>query len=129
MAASILTLGTSAGFSNAICGSATNKVPAASDAVKGGKYQSAPSDWGTGDQFNGWTCLRFHMEAPQYYQYGYSGSGAGTVGSNFLATAEGNLDGDDKWSIFSIGGEIKSDGTGEIVLVTAPDVYSDLPDE
>lgn len=128
MAASVLSLGNSAGFANVICGSSTNKVPASADSVKGGKYQSSPTDWQTGDQFTGWTCLRFAIEDPQYYQYGYSGSGTGAVGASFLATAEGNLDGDDKTSIFSIGGEIKSDGS-DIVLVTAPDVYSDLADE
>ena len=128
MAASILALGSSTGVTHQICGTATNKVPAAKGSVLGRKYQSSPSEWATGDQFTGWTCLKFSMDAPHYYMYGYTGSGGGAVGDTFNTTAQGDLNGDGVTSTFALGGEIKSEG-GELVLVTAPNLSEDQPDE
>src|SRR5262245_32139165 len=86
MAAAVLSLNAVAGSSNVLCNSASNTVPAAASSVKGQKYQSSPTEWNVGDQQTGWRCLKFSMQEPQYYMYGYS-MNTGI----FNATANGDL--------------------------------------
>jgi len=91
---------------HALCKSATATVPASIESVRGKKYMSSPSDW-SGDENQGWQCLHFTMDNPQYYMYGYTVSGAGDHdGDTFTATATGDLDGNGKTSSFT--------GTGKI---------------
>src|ERR1051325_4271075 len=59
MAATVLALGQSTGVTNRLGAAAANTVPAAKTSIQGKKYQSKPSEWSTGDQFPGWTCLKF----------------------------------------------------------------------
>lgn len=128
MAAAVLTLGTSTGTTNALCGPST-KVPGAVAAIQGKKYQSRPSEWSTGDQFNGWTCVKFTMQDPQYFLYQYVQTGAvGAVGGAFSAAAHGDLDGNGTTSDFTIDGLIQADGTN-LVLTIAPNIAETRPDE
>lgn len=126
MAGSVLGLGTTAGLSNRLCGSAT-AVPATTK-IKGMKYQSAPSDWG-GSQVDGWACLRFSMQDPQYYSYNYTCASPTAEDAEFTASANGDLNGDEVLSTFRLKGGVKSEGTGPKVVVIAPNIEEVNPDE
>src|SRR6187402_3376492 len=66
MSQNVIPLGDRAAISRQLCVTAA-LVPAAVADISGGKYQSSPADWnGTG-----WSCLKFSMSDPQYFQYGY----------------------------------------------------------
>jgi type IV pilus assembly protein PilA len=56
------------------------------------KYQSSKSQWEVGDAATGWKCLKFEMNAPQYYSYNYTATGTST--GSFTAQALGDLNGD-----------------------------------
>ena len=118
MAAGVLAGGASAGISNRLCATAT-PVPGETDAIAGQKYQSSPEEWG-GDQDTGWTCLKFQVNEPQYYQYNYTAEGS----SAFTAAAVGNLDGDETTSEFSLAGEV----SGGVVKL-APNIAESNPEE
>jgi type IV pilus assembly protein PilA len=104
------------------CGSATS-VPGT---VPGGqKYQSSKADWNSGDAQNGWQCLKFSMEEPQYYQYGYAATpSTSAVSGGFLATANGDLNGDGVFSTFSVTGSAEN-GT----IAISPNVQETNPEE
>jgi type IV pilus assembly protein PilA len=118
MAAAVLAGGETAGTSNRLCGTAT-PVPGEATSIQGQKYQSAPSEWG-GDQDTGWTCLKFQVNEPQYYQYNYTAAG----NSAFTAIAVGDLDGDTTTSEFSLGGAVD-----EGVVKLAPNIGETNPEE
>jgi type IV pilus assembly protein PilA len=61
--------------------------PVPAKVPSGAKYQSSPSDW------TAFSCLRFSMTMPQYYQYSYTPTSNG-----FVVTARGDLDGDGVFS-------------------------------
>ena len=126
MAAAVLTIGASTGISNRLCNDASNTVPSSIASVKGQKYQSSPTEWQTGDKDNGWTCLKFSMQDPQFYMYGYTGGGSDTGG--FSASASGDLDADGNPSTFSIAGTIASVSNNKVVTV-APNIDEVSPDE
>jgi len=128
MAATVLGLGESTGITNRICGKAANTVPAAQASISGKKYQSKPSEWATGDQWEGWTCVKFSMTDPQYYMYNYLASGSSTTGDTFTAQAQGDLDGNGFLSTFTMAGEIKAESNVK-VLVLAPNILEGHPDE
>ena len=128
MAATVLTLGNSTGVSNRLCASAGNTVPAAATSIKGQKYQSSPTEWRTGDQYTGWTCVKFSMQDPQYYMYGYSATNVSASGGTFTAAAQGDLDGNGTLSTFAILGQIQSVG-GALVVTIAPNITETNPDE
>lgn len=114
MAGATLSLGTTAAKSNVLCTSG-DPVPASITAVQGKKYQSNPTEWDSG-----WTCLRFSMTDPQYYQYQYFVNGDGqTTGSSFVISAKGDLDADSKTSLFEYNGALVSDGENLIVILGA----------
>ena len=118
-----LALGSAAAPSSAICETAA-AVPAAVPA--GAKWQSSPLDW----KGAGWSCLKFSMEQPQYFQYKYTATGALTAkDSTFLAEAKGDLDGDTIPSTFSMQGKIVIEtGKGSIVALS-PGMTETNPDE
>jgi type IV pilus assembly protein PilA len=128
MAATVLALGDSTGVTNRICGKSNNTVPAASTSIQGKKYQSKPSEWSTGDQFTGWTCVKFSMNDPQYYMYGYGASGSAAAGDSFTASAQGDLDGNTTLSTFAMAGTIRAEGSA-LVLVLAPNMSEAAPEE
>jgi type IV pilus assembly protein PilA len=70
---------------HALCADAQD-VPGTIPADK--KYQSAASDWNTGNRDTGWPCLKFSLTEPQYFMYGYKGSSTG-----FVSYAEADLRG------------------------------------
>jgi type IV pilus assembly protein PilA len=128
MTGSVLTQGNSAALSRALCATENsgNTVPATTK-VQGAKYQSSPGDWNWGMASNaGFYCLKFTMDAPQYYAYAYSAQTPGTtIGNTFTATANGDLNGDTVLSTFSMVGAI---GSG-YVLNIAPNMTELNPEE
>jgi type IV pilus assembly protein PilA len=125
MAAGVLGEGSTATKSNAICGPATAKVPAA--APVGAKYQSTAADWNNtadvGDgtaRSKGFPCLKFSMDAPQYYSYDYSNA----TTAAFTAIARGDVNGNTITSEFSLKGVVR---TGRLVL--APTIGEKNPEE
>jgi type IV pilus assembly protein PilA len=72
-----------------LCATATNPVPAA--VPPGKKIQPDPTAWAVGNATTGWRCLKFSLNDPVYYQYGYT---ADVTAGSFAATATGDLDGD-----------------------------------
>ena len=125
MAGVVLTLGSVAGFASRFCESALASVPSSSASIAGQKYQSSPAEWADNA---GWTCLKFSVSDPQYYMYNYTGDTSGSVGSTFLATANGNMDGDSVLSTFSFAGAVIIAGT-EIAAIRAPNIGEVFPDE
>jgi type IV pilus assembly protein PilA len=115
-----------------ICGSAAATVPAAIASVTSKKYTSNPAvDWVAGSTTAGWQCLKFTIDQPQYYMYGYSESGAsctsGTVaGDDVHATANGDLDGIGIQSTFDLEGKVTA---GQSQLIWAPTPLATLPEE
>jgi type IV pilus assembly protein PilA len=82
------------------------KIPAAT------KYMPGADDFHTGSEDAGWTCLKFSMTQPFYYQYGYvTGTGSGLSGataSGFEASARGDLDGNGVTSLFARGATVQN---------------------
>jgi type IV pilus assembly protein PilA len=93
-----------------LCASASRPVPATIADVKGKKYMSTPSDWDADKATNaGFSCLKFEMSYPQYYQYDYQFTGSpsrATAGDSFRAIAHGDLNGDGVESEFTLSGSI-----------------------
>ncbi len=129
MAASVLTLGDATGVVNRLCASATATVPSSKTEIAGQKYQSSPAEWTAGDTATGWQCVRFSMEAPQYYMYGYAASGVEAVGDTFTGTANGDLNGDGVLSVFTITGTIQEGTSGGRIVTVAPNIGEVNPEE
>ncbi len=120
-----------------LCTSAANLVPAGGP-PQGRKYQpdNAPGvDFNQGDAVTGWKCLKFSLNQPIMYQYGYK-QGAGYVATGvgfsdpgatgFEASARGDLDGDGtEFSWFAGGGTVAA--TGE--LRTSTVLFEKDPEE
>ncbi|MEO6419369.1 MAG: type II secretion system protein [Polyangiaceae bacterium] len=107
VAANMLTFKATTTSLRAVCDSeASNPIPAVT-AIKGKKYQSAPSEWEAGGN-KGFACLHFTMSQPQYYAYGYTASNVGLGTDAYTVTANGDLNGDGVLSTFSINGKVQS---------------------
>ena len=121
MPGAVLADGASVTGANALCLSA---IPVPTAVPSGAKYQSstaAGADYNSGDAFTGWTCLKFSMDGPQYYQYNYTS----VVGASFAAVAIGDLDGDaTAFSTFTRNAVIRN---GQVVL--SPTLIEITPDE
>jgi len=128
MAAAVLGQGTSTGNTRAVCNSATATVPATADGIKGKKYQpdtSPGKDWSTDSATNvGFSCLKFSMDQPQYYMYGYTAGSVASGSDTFTATANGDLNGDGTLSTFSIIGAVQNGS-----LNVAPSLTEVAPEE
>jgi len=130
MAATVLDLGGVAGVSNRLCASATATVPSTKDKIAGQKYQSSPSEWNAGSQVDGWQCLKFTMQEPQYFMYKYEATTPTATDGSFVASAFGDLNGDGNTSTFAMGGALKRDAAGGgIALTIAPTIAETNPDE
>jgi len=57
-----------------------------------------------------WQALKFSMDDPHYYSYGYASSGVDNA-STFAAQAFGDLDCDTTYSTFEMVGSVQTDGT------------------
>ena len=129
MSSGILIAGSSTGIIRNLCvtGSAPS-VPSAATKIQGQKYQSAKLDWSatadvSANPVKGWPCVKFEIDAPQYFMYTYSGT-AGTGGS-FSGIANGDLNGDGTLSTFQITGSINTAG----LLNTAPSISETSAEE
>jgi type IV pilus assembly protein PilA len=120
MAAGVMNPGSTATIGRTLCPSAEDSVPDSQAKIKGMKYQSRPADW---SDDAGWACLRFSMQGPQYFMYNYSVSG-----SSFVASAQGDLDGDDSLSEFSISGQTQV-VDGEAVVLLSPAIEESSAEE
>jgi type IV pilus assembly protein PilA len=102
---------------------AATQVPATIPPAQ--KYQSSKTDWETGDAATGWKCLKFEMNAPQYYAYNYLVTGPGNAdGNSFTAQALGDLNGDGIFSTFNAFGKIQ-----EFRLAASPQIEEINPEE
>ncbi|MGA2448150.1 MAG: prepilin-type N-terminal cleavage/methylation domain-containing protein [Polyangiaceae bacterium] len=118
---SVIAAGTTSAILRSFCGSASavpGTVPQAA------KYQSQASDWASGDSANGWMCLKFTMDEPQYYQYVYTASGTSSQSGGFTAAANGDLDGNGVQSNFQISGSSLSG-----VVAISPTIQETNPEE
>lgn len=135
MAGAVLGVGSVAGVNNKLCASASGTIPAAGvGSIKGQKYQSAASEWSVDGTavHTGFACLKFSMTDPQYYMYSYARTGGatgGATGDGFTATANGDLNGDDVISTFTLSGKIQIDTSGTKELNVAPNFIESNPEE
>lgn len=105
----LVTAGSGAAPANTLCKTGTS-VPLTDAEITGKKYQSKPSDWTAGADDEGFRCLRFSIDAPQYYRYIYEADKPDALDGTFKATGKGNLDGDAVYSFFVMEGAVR-DGT------------------
>jgi type IV pilus assembly protein PilA len=129
MAGTVLLAGSSTAVNRAECVKASVTVPSSNAGIQGKKYQSSPvagADWQADELTNaGFACLKFAMQAPQYYEYGYSSdSTATTQGTIFTATANGDLNGDGVFSTFTLAGSVANQ-----TLFIAPALTETDPEE
>lgn len=136
MSGAVLPLGSVSTSSRALCYGHPVSVPNNFALIQGRKYQSRPTEWNgafndvTGQPI-GFTCLRFSIDAPQYYAYAYNTVGSRTApGGGFAAIAQGDLNGNGTLSNFSFSGRIQMDPAGGGIVVTlAPNIIEISPDE
>jgi len=120
MAGTVLAPGNVAGLSRQLCGGPDGPVPA-TGSIQGQKYQSAVSDWNKLCSSNGgFCCLKFSIDAPQYYAYSWA-----STATTFTASANGDLNGDGILSTFTLLGSVNSNGA----LNVAPNFISTNPEE
>ena len=117
----LLSVGGTSALMRQFCGSAS-QVPTA--VPKGQKYQSAKSDWDSGDAVTGWKCLKFSLEEPQYFAYTYNASSTDGNSGGFVASAFGDLNGDGNTSAFSVSGTAYS---GAVAI--SPNIQETNPEE
>jgi type IV pilus assembly protein PilA len=119
--------------SHAVCATGgglppSGPVPASMGLIQGKKYQpnsAAGQDFATGDDLNGWKCLKFSINSPIYYQYDYTTTPKFTAGTlavfqspGFEASAQGDLNGDGQiFSQFARTAQVNTQ-TGTIHLAT-----------
>jgi len=126
MASTILGQKTSAGLSRQLCGTVSKTVPTAAGSIQGKKYQSSPADWNADAAGNsGFACLKFTMDAPQYYMYSYGVTGSGAAGNSFTAQAQGDLNGDGVLSLYQISGSV----TTSMTIAVAPNLLVVRPQD
>jgi hypothetical protein len=118
----------------ALCGPV---VPVPAAVPSGRKYQpsiAAGQDFQQGTATDGWTCLKFSMTQPMYYQYdvriggGYKGTARGgpDPGPDGLEiSAEGDLDGDGITSLFIRTGKVDA-ASKRVVLATELTIIDEM---
>ena len=103
-----------------VCPSASAPVPADRTMVSGKKYMSSAAEWQADKAANaGFSCLRFEMATPQYFQYEYE-----ATATSFVARARGDLNGNGVFSTFEIKGQVVGDR-----LVVSPGILETDPFE
>jgi type IV pilus assembly protein PilA len=113
-----------------LCITPTGSVPATATSIQGQKYQSSQApgvDWNL-DQATpgvGFACLEFTMAAPQYYMYMFTTTTPTAAGGTWVATAQGDLNGDGVLSTFTLNGLIEPSMTFSI----APNIIELNPEE
>jgi len=105
---------TSAQTVHSFCGSAVT-TPTTPPPAK--KYQPSTvdnADFNTGDNLNGWKCLKFNLNEATYFSYAYAkGAGTFSAGSKadatgFEVSAQGDLDGNSVLSTFARGAILRN---------------------
>jgi type IV pilus assembly protein PilA len=120
-----------AGASRSLCQNPGLPVPMDPAMIRGQKYQSSQQtgqDWGLDalTPGKGFACLKFSMDAPQYYQYNFQLSGPGNLqGNQWNGTAAGDLNGDGVTSLFTLQGIIQQ----SMNFSLAPNLIEYLPEE
>lgn len=110
----VLELGSSSAVLHRLCPSGA-AVPA--DIPTATKYQSKPSEWNDA----GWSCLKFSMNEPQYFQYEYESYDAGgDPGDSFTCHARGDLDNSGVVT-FQIKGGVKEE-SGTKIATYSPNI-------
>ena len=129
MSGAVLPQANTALLSRSMCGTENGGATVPAVVPAGAKYQSGPGDWNTGAAANppvGFACLKYTMDAPQYYAYGYAITGAGSaIGDTFTASAVGDLNGDGVTSLFTLLGTIQ----GGFTLNVSPNIIEKNPEE
>jgi type IV pilus assembly protein PilA len=131
MLGATLTPGTTAGLSRSLCATPGASVPSSAGKIKGEKYQSSQAagvDWNldAATAGKGFACLKFAMDAPQYYMYNFITTSPGNVaGNTWVATAQGDLNGDTNLSTFTMNGVIQPSMTFSL----APNLVELNPEE
>jgi type IV pilus assembly protein PilA len=95
-------------FAYGFCPGEAALVPPAVPA--GAKFTTGVTDWQLGKATNaGFFCLKFSVDQPQYYSYGYTVQGIGTGnGDQVTAAAYGDLDGNGTTSSFVLIGQVSN---------------------
>lgn len=116
--------------SHALCIKASAKVPTA--IPQGTKYQSSNADWfpAADTSRTGFTCLKFSLTEPQYFQYGYNSDAADdNAGTGFAAYANGDLKGEGSATIsFTLRGAIDTT-TKQVVVAPSIEETNKASDE
>jgi type IV pilus assembly protein PilA len=86
LAGALLGAGQAVNAVNQLCPNAAQPIPAA--VPSGQKTQPNPADW----NLAGWSCLKFSVNSPVYYQYNYTATQQLGPNAAFFATATGDLD-------------------------------------
>lgn len=85
----------------------TTNITPKSGVPVGSKMKAPPAEW---DQ-DGWKCLKFSINEPQFYAYTYTGDTSKTAtDAMYTATANGDLDGNTKNSTFQLIGQGSTTG-------------------
>jgi len=130
MAGTTLAPAVSAATSRSLCTSPSVSVPTAAASIQGKKYQSSQAagvDWNA-DQATagkGFACLKFAMDAPQYYMYKFVTTNPTAAAGTWVATAQGDLNGDGVLSTFTLNGVIQASMTFSL----APNLVELNPEE
>ena len=114
----IIAPGTSGeGVNHALCRTAA-PVPAELTSVANKKYQSSNENWFSNvNPRVGWTCLKFSLTEPQYFQDGYE-SAADDTATGFSAWAESDMKAEGKATLsFELKGAI-DETTKQLVVAT-----------
>jgi type IV pilus assembly protein PilA len=119
----MLPAGSTSSLMRSFCDSST-MVPTAAATISGQKYQSTKADWNAGGATQGWSCLKFSLEEPQYYAYTYNATATSANSGGFNAVAYGDLNGDGTFSTFTVAGSAYS---GAIAI--SPNVQETAPEE
>ena len=85
-------------FVHRFCETASAKVPSSVPAAQKIKVDSSLWNIAT------WQCLKFSINEPQFYAYGYTNNGSDGTAAVYTATAEGDLDGNSTTSTFQLTG-------------------------
>jgi type IV pilus assembly protein PilA len=130
MKGTTLAPGSVAGLSRSLCTTPGASVPSSATKIKGQKYQSdqtAGKDWNldAATAGKGFACLKFAMDAPQYYMYNFTTTNGSAAQGTWVATANGDLNGDGNLSTFTINGVIQASMTFSL----APNLVETNPEE
>jgi type IV pilus assembly protein PilA len=129
MPATVLPVTNSAGNSHQLCVAPTAPVPAQMSSVRGTKYQSDSkpgADWQLDGLLprTGFVCLKFSMDAPQYYQYNFTTAAGGVT--TWQGQAQGDLNGDGVvYSLFTLDGAVNAGKAFNL----APNIVESNPED